>query len=407
MLDYYLKDIGREAESQGSIEKRAYGWQDFKRQAVFGVGGAGAGALVNHLIGNRSTKSYLIGAGIGGLSGILLERLLNYKDQKLSAKQKRGQHIIDTLEANGVSLTEEERDAIIASGGLPDQKVSLLGAMGGTGLDAYLSYKDAKNGTATQTEARRFVEQQAGDGVEKLRTLTDDYMINNPTDERVGRISAMDAELNALNKTETAAKEARAAADKWRHSADFTDDVDAVLRGNDAYNRHMDTANMYAGRKKLTPQQAYILGEARRQAADIRRGVEQTLYNDRLNSITDLTPEQIQRRDRLRIQRNALYDELHESVAARSRNYAMGGPFKGVRQWAYSPTTPPPAGSNILQRARYGTTRAGKFVVRGGRHAALPAAGFLLGEMVDILAHLQKVKAATPHLQKYRELKGE
>lgn len=407
MLDYYLKDIGRDAENQGSIEKRAYGWQDFKRQAVFGIGGAGAGALVNHLIGNRSTKSYLIGAGIGGLSGILLERLLNYKDQKLSAKQKRGQHIIDTLEANGVSLTEEERDAIIASGGLPDQKVSLLGAMGGTGLDAYLSYKDAKNGTATQTEARRFVEQQAGDGVEKLRTLTDDYMINNPTDSRVSRISSMDAELNALNNTETAAREARAAADKWRHSAEFTDDVDAALRRNDAYNRHMDTANRYASMRRLTPQQAYILGEARRQAADIRRNVEQTLYNDRLSSITDLTQEQIQRRDRLRIQRNALYDELQESVAARSRNYAMGGPLKGVRQWAYSPTTPPPAGSNILQRARYGTTRVGKFVVRGGRHAALPAAGFLLGEVVDVLAHLQKVKAARPHLQKYRELKGE
>lgn len=407
MLDYYLKDIGREAERQGSIEKRAYGWQDFKRQAVFGIGGAGAGALVNHLIGNRSTKSYLIGAGIGGLSGILLERLLNYKDQKLSAKQKRGQHIIDTLEANGVSLTEEERDAIIASGGLPDQKVSILGAAGGTGLDAYLSYKDAKNGTATQTEARRFVEQQAGDGVEKLRTLTDDYMINNPTDGRVSRISAMDAELNSLNNAETTAREARAAAERWRHSADFTNDVDAVLRGNDAYNRHMDTANRYANMRRLTPQQAYILGESRRQAADIRRNVEQTLYNDRINSITDLTPEQIQRRDRLRIQRNALYDELQESVAARSRNYVMGGPFKRARQWAFSPTTPPPVGSNILQRARYGATTVGKGMVRGGRHVALPAAGFLLGEVVDILAHLQKVKAAKPHLQKYRELKGE
>lgn len=407
MLDYYLKDIGREAERQGSIEKRAYGWQDLKRQAVFGIGGAGAGALVNHLIGNRSTKSYLIGAGVGGLSGILLERLLNYKDQKLSAKQKRGQHIIDTLEANGVSLTEEERDAIIASGGLPDQKVALLGATGGTALDAYLSYKDAKNGTATQTEARRFVEQQAGDGVEKLRTLTDDYMINNPTDRRVSRISAMDAELTALNNAETAAREARAAADRWRHSAEFTNDVDAALRRNDAYNRHMDTANRYASMRRLTPQQAYILGESRRRAADIRRNVEQTLYNDRLSSITDLTQEQIQRRDRLRIQRNALYDELQESVAARSRNYAMGGPLKGARQWAFSPTTPPPVGSNILQRARYNATRVGKGMVRGGRHVILPAAGFLLGEVVDVLAHLQKVKAAAPHLQKYRELKGE
>ena len=98
-----------------------------------------------------------------------------------------------------MSLTEEQRDAIIASGGLPDQKVAILGAFGGTALDGYLSYKDAKTGTATQTEARRFVEQQAGDGVERLRTLTDNYMINNPTDERVGRISAMDAELNSLN----------------------------------------------------------------------------------------------------------------------------------------------------------------------------------------------------------------
>ena len=407
MLDYYLKDIGREAERQGSIEKRAYGWQDFKRQAVFGVGGAGAGALVNHLIGNRSTKSYLIGAGIGGLSGILLERLLNYKDQKLSSKQKRGQQIIDTLEANGVSLTEEQRDAIIASGGLPDQKVAILGAMGGTALDGYLSYKDARNGTATQTEARRFVEQQAGDGVERLRTLTDDYMINHPSDERVSRLSAMDAELNSLNNAETTAREARAAADRWRHSADFTNDVDAALRGNDAYNRHMDTANRYANMRRLTPQQAYILGESRRQAADIRRNVEQTLYNDRINSITDLTPEQIQRRDRLRIQRNALYDELQESVAARSRNYVMGGPLKRARQWAFSPTTPPPAGSNILQRARYGATTGGKFMVRGGRHVALPAAGFLFGEVIDLLAHLQKVKAAKPYLQKYRELKGE
>ena len=88
MLDYYLKDIGREAESQGSIEKRAYGWQDFKRQAVFGVGGAGAGALVNHLLGNRSTKSYLIGAGIGGLSGILLEGSLTTKTRSCHQSKK-------------------------------------------------------------------------------------------------------------------------------------------------------------------------------------------------------------------------------------------------------------------------------------------------------------------------------
>ena len=81
----------------------------FGKRALFGLGGAGIGALGAHLMGGRSWLSYLTGAGVGGAAGLITESALEgYKRRK----------IIKKLEAEKLAEIQEakrRRDAYITT----------------------------------------------------------------------------------------------------------------------------------------------------------------------------------------------------------------------------------------------------------------------------------------------------
>lgn len=152
---------------------------DTMRKLLFGGAGAGTGALVNHLIGNRSLTSYLLGGGIGAIGGLGLERLLN-SDTSKEAQRKQTQidqihEIEDTL---GRPLTEAERQSFIRYQNGMDYKGTLIGGLAGTGLQAYKTVKnDFKPDEAFH--GKKFIEQYGAGGEKLLDNLTDEYIRNN------------------------------------------------------------------------------------------------------------------------------------------------------------------------------------------------------------------------------------
>ena len=178
MLDYYLKSLCDE-QKQVSLQKRATGDEDKKkmqRQLVYGLGGAGTGALVNHLLGNRSWQSYVLGAGAGGVSGLVLESLLNpkkkpaitSKDRAEEAEDKEKQERMDRIQKiedqMGRPLTDDEREVLFESsqlGGNAGYYGTGIGASAGLAYTGYRARKDRKNPSKTQLAI--FNELNAGD----------------------------------------------------------------------------------------------------------------------------------------------------------------------------------------------------------------------------------------------------
>lgn len=180
MNDFELKRL-----CNPPLRKQAYGWKDFGRQAVFTGAGAGTGALVNYLLGNKTLSSYLISGGIGAAGGLGMERLLNAgREDSLADEQ------IEKIEkALGRELTESEKTSIRHTFGGPDYKLGLLGLGGGVLYETGHQIRHGGAAGGLDTNAKKFVEQVPG-GEEVLKNLTTSHINNNPNDPLVKQYRA-------------------------------------------------------------------------------------------------------------------------------------------------------------------------------------------------------------------------
>lgn len=177
MNDFELKEL-----CEKPLRKQAYGWKDFGRQAVFTGAGAGTGALVNHLLGNRTLSSYLIGGGIGALGGLGLERVLNAGKKDSFADEQ-----IDKIEAAlGRSLTDDERAAVQHTFNGPGFQGTGIGALTGIGLNILSRGGDA----ALDSSTKKFTDQLVG-GEKQLKRLTHEYIRSNPNDPLVKQYNGL------------------------------------------------------------------------------------------------------------------------------------------------------------------------------------------------------------------------
>lgn len=165
------------------LRKRAD--DDTMRKLLFGGAGAGTGALVNHLIGNRSLTSYLLGGGIGAIGGLGLERLLNSDTSKEAKKRQSQIDQIAAIEAGlGRPLTPDERRAVVRSqNGLSLGFTGLGAGAGGVIQGVHM----LKNGIKTDDtfNVKKFIEQQGEGGKELLDKLTNDYRLKHANDPLV------------------------------------------------------------------------------------------------------------------------------------------------------------------------------------------------------------------------------
>lgn len=245
MLDYYLKSLCDE-QKQLSLQKRAADDEDKKklqRQLVYGIGGMGTGALVNHLLGNRSWQSYALGAGAGGVSGLVLESLLNpkkksavtSKDKAEEAKEKRAAEIMTRIQEvedkMGRPLTDDEREALFESsqlGGSVGHFWTMTGAGAGGVGTAVMNYRNRKDSKKTQKSI--YSERNAGDpDADKILDLeTETWIQNNPNAQRVQELRRLERDAEQIN------LEQRAYADAQLNAQDYLKTEEARAAARDA-----------------------------------------------------------------------------------------------------------------------------------------------------------------------------
>lgn len=245
MLDYYLKSLCDE-QKQLSLQKRAADDEDKKklqRQLVYGIGGMGTGALVNHLLGNRSWQSYALGAGAGGVSGLVLESLLNpkkksavtSKDKAEEAKEKRAAEIMTRIQEvedkMGRPLTDDEREALFESsqlGGSVGHFWTMTGAGAGGVGTAVMNYRNRKNNNRAQKSI--YSERNAGDpDADKILDLeTETWIQNNPNAQRVQELRRLERDAEQIN------LEQRAYADAQLNAQDYLKTEEARAAARDA-----------------------------------------------------------------------------------------------------------------------------------------------------------------------------
>lgn len=246
MLDYYLKSLCDEQKQ--SLQKRAAGDEDKKklqRQLVYGIGGAGTGALVNHLIGNRSWQSYVLGAGAGGVSGLVLESLLNPKkkpavtskdraeEAEAKEKQERMARIQEIEDQMGRPLTDDEKEVLYESsqlGGNAGYYGTGIGAGGGLAFTAYQHNKNSKDPKNNRTQRAIFNERNAGDpdADKRLDLETEQWIQNNPNAQRVQELQRLEREAEQIN------LEQRAHAEAQLKAADYLKTEEARVAARDA-----------------------------------------------------------------------------------------------------------------------------------------------------------------------------
>lgn len=247
MLDYYLKSLCDE-QKQIALRKNAAEDEDKKklqRQLVYGIGGAGTGALVNHLIGNRSWQSYVLGAGAGGVSGLVLESLLNPKkkpavtssdraEEKKRAKRDAIMSSIQEVEEKmGRPLTDDEREALFEStqmGGNVAPVLTTGGAIGGalvTGGRQMFKMRHPERFNKTQVSI--FSERNSGDpnADKRLDLEMEDWIQKNPNAPRVQELQRLENDAEQIN------LEQRAYADAQLKAEDYLKTEEARVAARD------------------------------------------------------------------------------------------------------------------------------------------------------------------------------
>lgn len=246
MLDYYLKSLCDEQKQ--SLQKRAADDEDKKklqRQLVYGIGGAGTGALVNHLLGNRSWQSYALGAGAGGVSGLVLESLLNPKkkpavtssdraEEKQQAKRDAIMSSIQEVEEKmGRPLTDDEREALFEStqmGGSVDPYGTAVGAIGGTLVTGGRQMHKMRHPEKfNKTEVSIFSERNSGDpnADKRLDLEMEDWIQKNPNAPRVQELQRLENDAEQIN------LEQRAYADAQLKAEDYLKTEEARVAARD------------------------------------------------------------------------------------------------------------------------------------------------------------------------------
>ena len=285
MLDYYLKSLCDE-QKQLSLQKRAADDEDKKklqRQLVYGIGGMGTGALVNHLLGNRSWQSYALGAGAGGVSGLVLESLLNpkkksavtSKDKAEEAKEKRAAEIMTRIQEvedkMGRPLTDDEREALYESsqlGGSTGYFWTTTGAGAGGVGTAVMNYRNRKNNNRTQKSI--YSERNAGDpDADKILDLeTETWIQNNPNAPRVQELQRLDRDAEQIN------LEQRAYADAQLKAQEYLKTEEARVAARDA---------ILKDRKRAADYQKAEADVANLEAAIEQNNADAKLINDAYN----------------------------------------------------------------------------------------------------------------------------
>ena len=287
MLDYYLKSLCDE-QKQIALQKRATDGEDKKklqRQLIYGLGGAGTGALVNHLIGNRSWQSYALGAGAGGVSGLVLESLLNPKknpaitakdraeeaeDKKKQERMARVQEIEDQM---GRPLTDDEKEALYESSQLDGSAgyygTGAFGALG-TGYAFYRHHKDSKDPSKNKTQVAIFSERNAGNpDADKILDLeTEQWIQNNPNAQRVQELQQLERTAEQIN------LEQRAHAEAQLKAAEYLKTEEARAAARDA---------ILKDRKRAADYQKAEAEVAKLEAAIEQNNADAKLINDAYN----------------------------------------------------------------------------------------------------------------------------
>lgn len=269
MLDYYLKSLCDEQKQ--SLQKRAANDEDKKklqRQLVYGIGGAGTGALVNHLIGNRSWQSYVLGAGAGGVSGLVLESLLNPKkkpavtskdraeEAEAKEKQERMARIQEIEDQMGRPLTDDEKEVLYESSQL-DGSVgypwTMVGASTGLAYTGYRARKDSNDPKKNQTPLATYNERNAGDpnAGKRLDLETEQWIQNNPNAPRVQEMQQLERAAEQINLEQRAHAEAQLKAAEYLKTEEARVAArDAILkdrkRAADYQKAEADVANLEA-----------------------------------------------------------------------------------------------------------------------------------------------------------------
>lgn len=286
MLDYYLKSLCDEQKQ--SLQKRAANDEDKKklqRQLVYGLGGAGTGALVNHLIGNRSWQSYVLGAGAGGVSGLVLESLLNPKkkpavtskdraeEAKAKEKQERMARIQEIEDQMGRPLTDDEKEVLYESsqlGGNAGYYGTGIGASAGLAYTGYRARKDSKDPNKKKTPLAIYNERNAGDpnADKRLDLETEQWIQNNPNAQRVQEMQRLDRDAEQIN------LEQRAYADAQLKAADYLKTEEARVAARDA---------ILKDRKRAADYQKAEADVANLEAAIEQNNADAKLINDAYN----------------------------------------------------------------------------------------------------------------------------
>lgn len=269
MLDYYLKSLCDEQKQ--SLRKSAADDEDKKklqRQLVYGIGGMGTGALVNHLLGNRSWQSYALGAGAGGVSGLVLESLLNpkkksavtSKDRAEEAKEKRTAEIMTRIQEvedkMGRPLTDDEREALFESsqlGGSVGYPWTMVGAAGGGLATVYQQHKKSKDPKNNRTQESIYSERNTGNpSADKILDLeTETWIQNNPNAPRVQELQRLERDAEQINLEQRAHAEAQLKAEDYLKTEEARVAArDAILkdpaRAADYQKAEADVANLEA-----------------------------------------------------------------------------------------------------------------------------------------------------------------
>ena len=284
MLDYYLKSLCDE-QKQVSLQKRAAGDEDKKklqRQLVYGIGGAGTGALVNHLLGNRSWQSYVLGAGAGGVSGLVLESLLNPKkkpaitskdraeEARNKEKMERMNRIQEIEDQMGRPLTDDEKEVLYESsplGGNVDYYGTGIGAGIGTGATAVQAYRNSKNPSKNKTQVAIYSERNSGDpnADKRLDLEMEDWIQKNPNAQRVQELQQLERTAEQIN------LEQRAHAEAQLKAAEYLKTEEARVAARDA---------ILKDRKRAADYQKAEAEVAKLEAAIEQNNADAKLIND-------------------------------------------------------------------------------------------------------------------------------
>lgn len=117
MNEYDLMKLMAPPMRKRADGEKAESWFDtdkLGRHAIYGGVGAGTGALVNYLLGNKSLMSYLVSGGLGAGAGLGIEAFVNRKGavKPKTKGQTEAAQIIQQLESQGRQVSKKEKEQL-------------------------------------------------------------------------------------------------------------------------------------------------------------------------------------------------------------------------------------------------------------------------------------------------------